>query len=280
MSPATSVGPDAGRADGAGADGAGAGAGAGTVPAQRPGLPFARLVRVEARKVVDTRSGRWLLVVIALLTVAALGLTLRFAGPGELTFPLLVTVTSTVLVLFYPLLGILTVTSELSQRTALVTFTAEPRRPRVVAAKLVAVSWWACVGLVVAVMLGAAAHGVAVLTRDAPADLSPDWASLGGFALTLALGVAQGVAFGLLLSSPAAAVTTYFVLPTAWVFAANLTPGVRRFAPWLDPSSSGEVAINGSMVAVDWAHLAVSNALWVVLPLVAGTVVLTRRELA
>ncbi|WP_088287255.1 ABC transporter permease [Kineosporia sp. A_224] len=243
-----------------------------------PGVPFARLVRLESRKVVDTRSGRWLLVTIAALVAVALGLVLRFGEPGDLTFGMLVAVTSTVLLLLYPVLGILTVTAETSQRTALVTYAVEPRRWRVVAAKVVAASWWAALGLAVAVALGAAAHGIAVLTRDVPADWSPAWASLGGFALSLLLAVLQGIAFGLLLSSPALAVSAYFVLPVGWVFVANLTPGLRRIGPWLDPSSSGEILVRGAMTGTEWAHLATSNALWVALPLAVGLAVLSRRE--
>lgn len=260
-------------------------AGATTGPALPPvdldgpaGVPFARLVRLESRKVVDTRSGRWLLVTIAALVAVALGLVLRFGEPGDLTFGMLVAVTSTVLLLLYPVLGILTVTAETSQRTALVTYAVEPRRWRVVAAKVLAASWWAAIGLVVAVALGAAAHGIAVLTRDVPADWSPAWASLGGFALSLLLAVLQGIAFGLLLSSPALAVSAYFVLPIAWVFVANLTPGLRRIGPWLDPSTSGQTLVSGTMTGTDWVHLATSNALWVALPLAVGLAVLSRRE--
>lgn len=249
------------------------------VPSGRAGIPFARTVRLEARKVVDTRSGRWLLVTIGLLTAAALGLVLRFGTPEDLTFPMLVAVTSTVLLLLYPVLGILAVTAESSQRTALVTFTVEPRRERVVAAKLVAAGAWALVGLAVAVLLGAAAHGLAVATRDVPADLSVDGASLGGFALSLLLAVAQGVAFGLVLRVPAAAISAYFVVPIAWIFVAGLTPGVRRYAAWIDPSVTGELLVRGAMTASDWAHLAVANGLWVALPLAVGTLLLRRREI-
>jgi hypothetical protein len=246
----------------------------------RPGLPFARLVRLEGRKVVDTRSGRWLLGSIALLAAAAVGLAVCFADVEELRFPFLVAITGVVLTLLFPVLGILTVTAELSQRTGLVTFTTEPRRSRVALAKLIAASGWAFVGLGAAVVLAAAAHAVAVLARDVPADWSPDWASVGGLALNLVLGVTQGVAFGLLLAAPAAAVTAYLVLPTLWALVANLAAGLQRVAAWVDPSMSGEVLIRGTMGAADWAHLAVANGLWVMLPLAAGVLVLSRRELS
>ena len=41
-------------------------------PARQPtGIPLSRLIRVELRKLVDTRAGRWLLLGIALVTVGA-----------------------------------------------------------------------------------------------------------------------------------------------------------------------------------------------------------------
>ena len=254
--------------------------GAATVPRLDgpPGIPFGRLVRLESRKIVDTRSGRWLLVTIAVLVAVVLGLVLRFGEPADLTFPMLVAVTSTVLLLLFPVLAILAVTAETSQRTALVTYAVEPRRWRVVAAKAVAANAWAAVGLAVAVALGAVAHGVAVATRDVPADWTPSWGSLGGFALSLLLAVLQGIAFGLLLSSPALAVSAFFVLPVGWAFVAALTPGLSRVAPWLEPTTSGEVLVRGTMTAADWAHLATANALWVALPFVIGLAVLVRRE--
>ena len=39
---------------------------------QTPVVPFGRLVRVELRKLADTRAGRWLLISIAALTLIVL----------------------------------------------------------------------------------------------------------------------------------------------------------------------------------------------------------------
>jgi hypothetical protein len=158
------------------------------------GIPFARCVRLETRKIVDTRSGRWLLVAIGVATAAALAVVLGFAhAPGaDLRFAALVALTSVVQVLLYPVLGILATTAETSQRTGLVTFVVEPRRLRVAAAKLVAAGFWAIVGLVLAVALAAVAHLVAVLVFDVPADWAPDRSMLAGIVLVQLLAVAQG----------------------------------------------------------------------------------------
>ena len=43
---------------------------------QTPAIPFSRLVKVELRKMVDTRAGRWLLISIAGLTALVLAIQL------------------------------------------------------------------------------------------------------------------------------------------------------------------------------------------------------------
>ena len=117
-------------------------------------VPFHRLVRVELRKTVDTRAGRWLLISIALVTVAAMVLFLIFAPDRELTFYNFIGITATPQGFLLPVLGILSVTSEWSQRTGLVTFTLEPRRGRALAAKVAAV---VVLGLLFVVLLLASA---------------------------------------------------------------------------------------------------------------------------
>ncbi len=249
-------------------------------PAGHPGIPFLRLVRVESRKIVDTRSGRWLLIVIGVLTAAALGVIIGVVDdPEALAFGPLVEVTSLVQLLLYPVLGILATTAEFAQRTGLVTFTVEPRRTRVVLAKLLAAAGWAIAGLLVAIALAAVAHLLAVGLRDVPLDWSMRWAMLGGFTLAQLISVAQGVAFGLLLTSPAAAIVAYFVLPTILQVLSGLVRSIERWAPWVDIGTGTEELTSGAMSGGDWAHLSSATAVWVLAPLVIGAVILTRREI-
>ena len=120
-------------------------------------VPFSRLLRVELRKLVDTRAGFWLLAAIGIITVAVVVVFLFVADPAQLTFMNFVGATATPQSLLLPVLGILAVTAEWTQRTGLVTFTLEPSRTRVAVAKLVAV---VLVGLLaVVVALGVAALG-------------------------------------------------------------------------------------------------------------------------
>ena len=105
-----------------------------------PGIPFSRLVRVELRKAFDTRAGRWLVAVTAgLALVGDLLIAIILAVKDEpLEYGDLVAGAAFACSIMLPVLGIMLVTSEWSQRTAMTTFALEPRRMRIVFAKMLA----------------------------------------------------------------------------------------------------------------------------------------------
>jgi len=149
-------------------------------------VPLSRLVHVELRKLIDTRAGRWLLVAIAGLTVAAVVLFLGFGPEDQLTYPNFLGLTATPQGFLLPVVGILSVTSEWSQRTGLVTFTLEPHRGRVLLAKMAAVL---LLGL-----LGGLAFGLVLLSSAAAIVLS--------FVLPLAAGLLFSLVPALADSAP------------------------------------------------------------------------------
>jgi ABC-2 type transport system permease protein len=101
-------------------------------------IPLGRLTHVELRKLVDTRAGAWLLAVTALAAVATSLIELFFADGGDQTFSGFFEFGLVPATYLLPVLGILSMTGEWSQRTALTTFTLVPARGRVIAAKLAA----------------------------------------------------------------------------------------------------------------------------------------------
>ena len=101
-----------------------------------PRIPLGRLVRVELRKLTDTRSGKWLLIGIGVITLAVNAIFYATSDPSERTFFNFMAATNGPQGLLLPVLGILLVTSEWSQRTALVSFTLTPVRSRVLLAKV------------------------------------------------------------------------------------------------------------------------------------------------
>ena len=150
-------------------------------PWTSPGPPRSRsgrLTKVELRKTYDTRAGIWLLGITAFLAVAVDGDRAdRRARPGRddqagTTSSRIANFISGFLL---PVLGIMLVTSEWSQRTAMVTFTLEAHRGRVVTAKLVAglllaliVSLIATVSAFLVNGVYAVAHGGARLALPLP----------------------------------------------------------------------------------------------------------------
>lgn len=241
-------------------------------------VPLGRLVRVEVRKMVDTRSGTWALAAIAVVTVGLLTVTIVTGDPESLTFRDLARGTS--LMLLLPLLAILVITTEWTQRTALTTFTLEPRRSRVVVAKLLAVT---VVGLIaLGFALVAAAIGNVVGT--ALADGSGSWQFGLGDARDLVLlqlaGVLQAFAFGLLLMNTTAAIVVYYLVTPLLSSAFALVQPLQDLAPWLDLSAAlAPIGSSDDVTADTWAHIAVAGTPWVLLPMGLGLLRLLRREI-
>lgn len=249
------------------------------LPGERPtaAVPFSRLVRVELRKQVDTRAGSWLLMGIGAVIVATLVIML-FNNGGQHSFSDYLQATTLPQALLLPVVGILAVTSEWSQRTGLVTFSLEPRRGRVAWAKLASALMLGAAAVVTSVVLALAAHQAAITFRG----ITPDWniepMYLFGAALYVLLGVAQGVAFGMLLRNTPAAVVAYFILPTIWSILGGLISWLDTPSQWLDMSRTMGALFEPNITGEQWAQLGVSTTVWVVLPLVVGMALLRRAE--
>lgn len=246
-------------------------------------VPFGRLVSVETRKAFDTRAGRW-------LTGSILGLVLLVVGVGVLAFPdsaqdhvSMLGASGGVLSYFLPVLMIMLVTSEWSQRTGLATFTLEPRRPRVIGAKIVA-----GLGLAVAALvIGAAVSAVGVALS--PANGGDAVWNLGttevrNFLLGSLIGVLMGFALAMLLRNPAAAIVAYFVytfiVPSIVGILIELVDGFDKVAPWIEfnyaqlPLFTGDYSATGEQ----WAQMAFSGTIWLVIPFALGLRQLVKAE--
>jgi len=231
---------------------------------------------VEWRKSIDTRAARWLLAAIALLTAGATMVPLflpRQLQQGWLSY---LATTALVLALLLPLVSIMTLTSEWGQRSVLVTFTQEPRRDRVVAAKVLS-------GLVLAVLGAAYAFGISAAAM-AVSDLlgrsvtwSVGWKYVAGFMLFVIVNSLMGIAFGALLLNTPAAVVLFLVLPTLWTM---LSYGwLEDIGRWLDTAQTYRYILES-----DWdghtGPILVSLGVWVAVPLALGTVRTLRREVS
>ena len=254
-----------------------------TLTAERTGasgaVPMSRLLRVELRKLVDTRSGRWLLIAIGVLTAAVVTVFLFAAPPEELTYTNLVTATGTPQGVLLPVLGILTVTSEWGQRTGLVTFTLEPRRGRVVVAGLLAVLLLGLLAVVVAFALAAVGNLLGQSLQDGDGSWAFGAEGFRDILVLQLLGVLQGLALGMLVMNTAGAIVTYFALPPAVAILAGTVERFREAAEWVDVNTASIPLSQHDTDAGDWVRLAVAAVIWVVIPLVIGWFRLLHREL-
>ncbi|WP_210650581.1 hypothetical protein [Nocardioides sp. SYSU D00065] len=237
-----------------------------------PGVPFARTLRAELRKMVDTRAGRWMVIVMAAIAALVLAAFVIWGPAGDATFRSLLELSTLPLALLLPVLGIMAATAEWTQRTGLVTFTLEPRRGRVVLAKALAALLLALVVLAVAT----AAAALANLAGGGAWDLTA--AVAGGLVLALLIYVLQGVAFGLLFLNTPVAIVSVLVLPTAWTIATQIFGSLDDVGEWLDMDSVTRPLFAGEMAGRDWAQLTTGVAAWVLLPLAVGTYRVLRRE--
>ena len=237
----------------------------------RAGLP--RLSGVELRKMADTRAGFWLLFVVALLAAAIVTITLLGGKPEDQDFASLLQGTLWVVSVILPVLGILVVTSEWSQRTGLTTFALVPERGRVVVAKIIAAVGLAVLAVVACVITAAIGNLIA------GGSWSLDGSAIPNGALFEALGMLGGVAFGLAFMNSALAIVLYYVLPTVWAILGETIHALDKPAQWLDTSRTMEPLIEGGMTGRGWAQLATSVALWVGVVLIAGLIRLHRTEL-
>jgi hypothetical protein len=237
----------------------------------RAGIP--RLSRVELRKMADTRAGFWLLLVVELMAVAIVTITVIAGKADDKDLFSLFQGTLWVVSILLPVLGILLVTSEWSQRTGLTTFALVPERGRVVTAKIIA-----------AIGLSLAATAACLVTAAAGNLVAGgDWSlSLGAVArgaLFETLGLLGGVAFGLVFMNSALAIVLYYILPTVWSILAHSIHAIEKPAKWLDTSQTVQPLVDGDVSGTEWAQLGTSMAVWLGLVMLIGLWRLRRTEL-
>jgi hypothetical protein len=236
-------------------------------------MTFQRLTLVELRKMLDTRAGFWLQLVVWLLTPAAVALFAIFGETSGQNYEEFLSLAIAPAEVPLPIVGILLVSSEWSQRTAMVTFTLVPRRERVLGAKLAA-------GLLLGLVAFVICIGVAALGNLACGgtwELSG--AVFGQMIVSVAAGMAGGVAFGALFLASAPAIVCSFLLPTAFTAVGSLAP-FRAMAPWLDPTRALGPLTDHTLSATEWAHAGTALALWMLLPLAVGLLRITRSDVA
>ncbi len=250
-------------------------------PAPAP-IPLTRIIGVELRKMFDTRSGFWLMASIVITSVLATAAIIVFAPDDQLTFDNFAAAIGAPMTVILPMIGILAVTSEWSQRSGLTTFTLLPRRGRVLGAKLLAAIAVGVVSMVVALVVGV----LGTLIGSAIAGVDPVWNVSAAHFLLIVLGSVLGMLFGFMLGlvirNSAGAIVTYFVytlvLPPLLGLLASTQHWFANLQPWVDYNFAQRPLFDGSLSGQQWQHLGVSAVLWFVLPMAAGLFIVRRAE--
>ena len=247
-------------------------------------LTVIRVTKVELRKMFNTRSGFWLIASIAISAVLAAGGVILWAADDQLTYSTFATAIRFPVVVILPLIAILSVTSEWSQRTGLTTFTLVPHRSRIIAATAISSVSIAVAAMVLTFAVGALGN----LTSAAVTGTAPVWdvtlTQCLYYVLGMILSLLTGFMLGVLIRSSTGAIVAYFVLtfvlPTIFGLLADSQRWFHDLQPWIDIqfAQSGLFIFDQALTGEQWAHIGVTGATWLLIPLATGLGFVMRAE--
>lgn len=241
-----------------------------------------RLTRVELRKMRDTRAGFWMMASIVITALLATVAVILFAPSDDIAYVSFATAIGFPMTVILPLVAVLSVTSEWSQRTGLTTYTMIPHRRRAIAAKALASLVVAIASMLLAFTLGAVGNLIGATV--AGTDLVWDVSVTEGLSIVLGnvLGVAVGFTLGMLLrNSPGAIVGFFvyaFVIPTLLGLLAASQKWFSDLQPWIDFQLTQTALFSGNLSAQQWANLGTAGMLWLVVPHLLGLRAALRSE--
>lgn len=257
------------------------------VPKSRPAVhrvPLSRLTQVELRKMFDTRSGFWLVASIGIVALLATAGVILFAPDTELAYSTYAQAIRFPVAVILPLIAILSITSEWSQRTGLTTFALVPHRSRVILAKAISSVAIGLVSVLLALAIavlgnlaGAAVSGTAIVWDASLIDCLH-------FVLGNVLSLMIGFMLGVLIRASSAAIVAYFVysglLPTIFGLLAVSQEWFRNLQPWVDIQFAQTTlfVFEGPLTGEQWANIGVTGLIWLVIPLVIGLRAVVRSE--
>ena len=246
-------------------------------------IPTTRLVKIELRKMFNTRSGFWMLVSIGALAVIATGAVLILAPDDAVTYKNLASAVGFPMSVILPMIAILAVTGEWSQRSGLTTFTLVPSRGRVIGAKAIATVLVGLGSMAVAFAVGALGNlaGSALAGVDTVWDISLSMAPQ--MVLYNLIGMAFGFALGVVLRNSAAAIVGYFVaslvVPGILALLAQVRSWFEDLQPWVDWNYTQVALLEGATnTGKEWAMLGSTTMIWIAFPLIVGLLSLRRSE--
>jgi ABC-2 type transport system permease protein len=243
--------------------------------AERPRL--SRLTAVELRKMLNTRSGIWVTLGVAAVTMIFALVNGLAHGGHDATYTRVLHDGAQPSALLLPLLGVLLVCTEWTQRTTLTTFTLVPDRRRVITAKGLAGLATATAAWLVAVLASVLLTATFSHAPGGPGTLPmtvilQTWLLLAGWMLV-------GLAFGLALLVTVPAIMAYLLGPLVIAGIANAIHSLSGLTSWLDLAHALAPLTLHPLNVTGWSHLLVCFVLWIGLPLLIGLNRLRRTHL-
>lgn len=237
-------------------------------------IPLSRITTTELRKMFDTRSGFWLTASIGVLAILATAAVILFARDDQLTYNTFTSAITIPMTVILPIVAILSVTGEWSQRSGLTTFILVPHRGRVVAAKAIACVVVAIVTVLLAFGIGAIGN----LVGTSIAQLNPVWdvmvLDLGTNVLANVLSLLFGFTLGVVIRNSLGALVAYFVyqflLPMLSLILAASQAWFRELQPWVDFDYAQSALFNGALTPQQWTHLVITATIWLAIPMTIG----------
>ena len=159
----------------------------------------------------DTRSGFWMLMSIAITALLATGAVILWAPDSEITYDNFAAAIGFPMSVILPMLAILSVSSEWTQRSGLSTFTLIPHRGRVISAKAVATVIVGVGSMIVAMAIGALGNIVGSAITGVSTTWDVSFQTLCLIVLGNVLGMMLGFTLGVVIRNSAGAIVGYFV---------------------------------------------------------------------
>jgi len=245
-------------------------------------MPLRRVAAVELRKMFDTRSGFWLMASIAISSVIATGAFIIFAPDDGQRYENFAAAIGFPMSVILPMIAVLSVTSEWSQRSGLTTFTLVPHRSRVILAKAIATIAIAIASMAVALSIGVLGN----LLGAGLNGLTPVWdmgpVRLLEIVLGNILGMLLGFMLGLLIRNSPGAIVGYFVLTLVLPSLSELLAANADWwdsaRGWLDFNVAQGNLFGGGLDGEQWAQLGLTSLIWLVVPLAVGVRQVLRSE--
>jgi ABC-type transport system involved in multi-copper enzyme maturation permease subunit len=196
--------------------------------------------------------------------------TVAFAPDADITYYNFAKAVGFPITVILPMIALLSITSEWSQRSGLTTFTYVPSRRRVVVAK----TWSAVIVAVASMLFAFAAGAVGNVVGSQIAGQPTVWDLPLGHATTIVLGnlvsLSIGVMLGMLLRSSAGGLVMYFVLvllvPNLTSLLAASQGWFKDLQPWVDLPFAQTNLFEGMHTAEQWAQVATAFTLWIIVP--------------